>query len=87
MIRNAKLDPGDVILSVIGCEFGWTEVPTMPGTGRIDLDVRKGELVGIMGGTGSGKTSLLSAVMGEMIQRKGEVRLCGHIAYASQTPW
>ena len=87
MIRNAKLDLGDVILSLEDVSFCWPTEPAIPVIERLHLDVRKGELVGIMGATGSGKTSLLSAVLGEMTQIKGELRLYGHIAYVSQTPW
>ena len=32
----------------------------------LDLNIRKGQLIGVAGGVGSGKTSLISAVMGEV---------------------
>ena len=39
----------------------------------IELKVRKGELLMVVGKVGSGKTSLLSAIQGEMIDIKSEV--------------
>ena len=35
---------------------------------NIDLDVTPGQLVGIAGGVGSGKSSLLSAILNEVIE-------------------
>ncbi|KAH8832587.1 P-loop containing nucleoside triphosphate hydrolase protein [Flagelloscypha sp. PMI_526] len=53
----------------------------------INLHVKKGELVGVMGRVGDGKTSLLSAIIGEMVRSEGEVVVKGTIAYAPQSPW
>ena len=43
----------------------------------IDLDVRKGELVSLLGINGAGKTSLLRAIMGTLITRKGSISIDG----------
>jgi ABC-type Mn2+/Zn2+ transport system ATPase subunit len=54
----------------------------------INLSVKKGKLVMIIGDIGSGKSSLLMAILNEMIHRKGsQVTLSGSIAYSSQRPW
>ena len=39
----------------------------------IELKVRKGELLMVVGKVGSGKTSLLSAIQGEMLDIKSEL--------------
>lgn len=49
--------------------------------------MRKGELVGILGRVGSGKSSLLSAIIGDMRKTEGEVTSFGNVAYAAQNPW
>lgn len=54
---------------------------------RIDLRVKKGSLVGICGGVGSGKSSLLSALLGQMTQLEGNVAVSGGFAYVSQQAW
>lgn len=41
----------------------------------------------MVGRVGSGKSSLLSAVLGEMTKVDGHVTVRGSIAYCSQSPW
>ncbi|XP_062225217.1 ABC transporter C family member 4-like [Phragmites australis] len=53
----------------------------------INVEVRKGELVAVVGMVGSGKSSLLSCIMGEMEKVSGTVRVCGSTAYVAQTAW
>ncbi|CAL5035557.1 unnamed protein product [Urochloa decumbens] len=54
---------------------------------EINMEVRKGELVAVVGTVGSGKSSLLSCIMGEMEKVSGTVWVCGSTAYVSQTAW
>ncbi|XP_052005239.1 ATP-binding cassette sub-family C member 5-like [Xyrauchen texanus] len=54
---------------------------------RIDLCVRKGSLVGVCGGVGSGKSSLLSALLGQMTLLGGSVAVNGGFAYVAQQAW
>lgn len=54
---------------------------------RIDLRVKRGSLVGICGGVGSGKSSLLSALLGQMTLLEGNIAVCGGFAYVSQQAW
>uniref|UniRef100_A0AAQ6A2F6 Uncharacterized protein n=1 Tax=Amphiprion ocellaris TaxID=80972 RepID=A0AAQ6A2F6_AMPOC len=51
------------------------------------FQVRKGSLVGICGGVGSGKSSLLSALLGQMTLLEGNVAASGGFAYVSQQAW
>ncbi|KAJ6639011.1 Multidrug resistance-associated protein 1, partial [Pseudolycoriella hygida] len=53
----------------------------------IDMKVNNGELVAIVGSVGSGKSSLLSAVLGEMSKLSGRVHVVGKTAYVSQQAW
>ncbi|CAL8305027.1 unnamed protein product [Arctogadus glacialis] len=53
----------------------------------IDLRVKRGSLVGICGGVGSGKSSLLSALLGQMTLLEGSVAASGAFAYVSQQAW
>ncbi|XP_028271684.1 multidrug resistance-associated protein 5 [Parambassis ranga] len=54
---------------------------------RIDLRIKRGSLVGICGGVGSGKSSLLSALLGQMTLLEGNVAVSGGFAYVSQQAW
>ncbi|XP_046390511.1 ATP-binding cassette sub-family C member 5-like [Ischnura elegans] len=53
----------------------------------INFSLKKGKLVAVCGGVGSGKSSLLSAVMGDMLVVSGRVEVNGSIAVVSQQAW
>ena len=53
----------------------------------IDLYVPRGQLVAIVGVVGSGKTSLLQGIIGEMRRTEGSVTFGGSVAYCSQSAW
>lgn len=53
----------------------------------INMSIQPGELVAIVGTVGSGKSSLLSALLGEMRHQSGKVHVAGSIAYCDQRPW
>jgi ABC-type multidrug transport system fused ATPase/permease subunit len=54
----------------------------------LNLRVKRGELVGVVGSVGSGKSSFLSALLGEMLLQSGSVALMeGSIAYHAQQAW
>ncbi|GLJ46587.1 hypothetical protein SUGI_0981760 [Cryptomeria japonica] len=43
--------------------------------------------VAICGPVGSGKSSILSCILGKMTKISGEVKVRGRTAYVSQSPW
>ncbi|RKO84654.1 P-loop containing nucleoside triphosphate hydrolase protein, partial [Blyttiomyces helicus] len=53
----------------------------------ISLVVPDGSLFAIVGSVGSGKSSIISAILGEMYRVKGTVTVRGSIAYVPQTAW
>ncbi len=53
----------------------------------IDLHVYPRELVCVFGPIGAGKSSLLLAILNEMITIEGHLKLNGRIGYVSQRPW
>ena len=74
-------------VSIKGGEFKWSREAVESTLEDIDLEVKMGELIGVFGRVGCGKTSLLSAIVGEMIRTEGSVDVFGSIAYAPQNPW
>ncbi|KYO47194.1 hypothetical protein Y1Q_0002206 [Alligator mississippiensis] len=54
---------------------------------NIDLEIEKGKLVGICGSVGSGKTSLISAILGQMTLLEGSIAVSGTFAYVAQQAW
>jgi ABC-type multidrug transport system fused ATPase/permease subunit len=53
----------------------------------INMEIKPGTLVMIVGTVGSGKSSLLQALLGEMQQTSGCVRLNGDVSYVAQESW
>jgi len=58
---------------------------------EIDLEIKKGEILGIIGEVGSGKSSLLQAILNCLILLNPKecdgIHINGDIGYASQIPW
>ncbi|XP_069457986.1 ATP-binding cassette sub-family C member 4-like isoform X2 [Ovis canadensis] len=61
-----------------------SETPTLQG---LSFTVRPGEVLAVVGPVGAGKSSLLSALLGELPRSQGKVSVHGRIAYVSQQPW
>jgi ABC-type multidrug transport system fused ATPase/permease subunit len=53
----------------------------------INLQIPRGQLVAIVGPVGSGKSSLLLAILGEMKALTGEITIGGDIGYSPQRSW
>lgn len=64
--------------------FTWEPSAKQPTLQDICLSVPKGSLLAVVGSVGSGKTSLLSAILGEMEKKSGRVNLLGSVAYVPQ---
>ncbi|KAI8868673.1 hypothetical protein GQ42DRAFT_170542 [Ramicandelaber brevisporus] len=54
---------------------------------RVNVDIPRGSLTMIVGSAGAGKSSLLSAIIGEMQCTNGNVTLGGSISYCPQIAW
>ncbi|XP_046689303.1 multidrug resistance-associated protein 1-like [Homalodisca vitripennis] len=68
--------------------FSWgNEEDDKPVLRNITLKVQPGHLVAVVGAIGAGKTSLISAFMGEMVRNSGYANTKGRIAYVAQQAW
>ncbi|KAG8066019.1 hypothetical protein GUJ93_ZPchr0004g40126 [Zizania palustris] len=67
--------------------FSWEIETTSPTLKGIELKVKRGMKVAICGMVGSGKSSLLSCILGEMPKLEGTVRISGSKAYVPQSAW
>ena len=50
----------------------------------VDLQVRRGEVVALMGRNGAGKSTTLKALIGMLARRRGEIHFMGHNISASE---
>ncbi|KAG2341335.1 ABC transporter [Suillus weaverae] len=53
----------------------------------IDLEIPRGQLVAIVGAVGTGKTSFLQGLIGEMRRTSGKVEFGGSVGYCAQIAW
>ncbi|XP_021375006.1 multidrug resistance-associated protein 1-like [Mizuhopecten yessoensis] len=67
--------------------FTWEKETETPTLREINLEVPDGSLVAVVGSVGSGKSSILSAILGEMEKLKGKANVKGSIAYVAQQAW
>ncbi|KAK5854000.1 hypothetical protein PBY51_015104 [Eleginops maclovinus] len=66
--------------------FAW-ERGSEPLLKNISLDIKPGRLVAVVGAVGSGKSSLMSALLGEMHTTKGFINIQGSLAFVPQQAW
>ncbi|XP_016840840.1 multidrug resistance-associated protein 1 isoform X8 [Nasonia vitripennis] len=95
-MNSEELDPNNVThdeseanpLIIENGNFSWdSEHIEKPVLRNINLQVKQGQLVAVVGTVGSGKSSLISALLGEMEKLSGRVNTRGSIAYVSQQAW
>ena len=65
---------GDVIISVRGLKNSFGEQVVHEG---LDLDVRRGEIIGVVGGSGTGKSVLMRSIIGLQTPDEGEITVFG----------
>lgn len=84
-----KLPSGSTNMSVEvrNGHFSWDSSSQAPTLQDVNFHAQKGMRVAICGRTGSGKSSLLSCILGEIPKLSGEIKTCGRISYVSQSPW
>ncbi|PKU85821.1 ABC transporter C family member 14 [Dendrobium catenatum] len=73
------------------CEgtFGWEDDVSADTAWlkRVNVRIPRGAVAAVVGTVGSGKSSFLSCLVGEMHRISGKVRVCGSMAYVAQTAW
>jgi ATP-binding cassette, subfamily C (CFTR/MRP), member 1 len=91
-LNSKELNPDDVTnkssefaLEIQNGCFAWNEEEK--ALKNINLTVKKRSLTAVVGQVGMGKSSLISALLGEMEKHSGSVNVDGTIAYVSQVAW
>lgn len=87
---NEKSNPAH--LSAAGVQVSdikarWDTENTEYTLNNVNLRVQPGTLVAIIGPVGSGKSSLIQAILGELPIESGTINVNGVVSYASQEPW
>ncbi|RXH98903.1 hypothetical protein DVH24_011228 [Malus domestica] len=88
LLPNPPLDPGLPAISIRNGYFSWDSKAEKPTLTDVNLDIPVGNLVAIVGSTGEGKTSLVSAMIGELPPvAESSVVMRGMVAYVPQVSW
>ncbi|XP_069492781.1 ATP-binding cassette sub-family C member 5-like [Ambystoma mexicanum] len=61
--------------------------PPLPTLFNISFSLEKGKIIGICGSVGSGKSSLILAILGQMTLLEGTVSVVDSFAYVAQQAW
>uniref|UniRef100_A0AC34F450 Uncharacterized protein n=1 Tax=Panagrolaimus sp. ES5 TaxID=591445 RepID=A0AC34F450_9BILA len=82
----------DTILELNNATFSWApeiSADTVPVLKSINIEIKEAELIGIIGRVGAGKSSILSAICGELYQISGQFYRKPDItiAYVPQEAW
>ncbi|KAK8630776.1 hypothetical protein V6N13_079552 [Hibiscus sabdariffa] len=85
--RHEGCDDSQIAVEVKNGVFNWDDETREGVLKNINLEVKKGELTAIVGTVGSGKSSLLGSILGEMHKISGKVKICGTTAYVAQSSW
>ncbi|XP_042369269.1 ATP-binding cassette sub-family C member 4-like [Plectropomus leopardus] len=65
----------------------WNKSWDAPSLQSISVKVKSQQLLTVIGPVGAGKSSLLSAILGELRHDTGTLKVKGQLTYAAQQPW
>lgn len=85
--RNESAASKGVIFKNVTALWGRELGGMKAGIENIDIDVEEGEMCAIIGPVGSGKSTVLQAILEEIEVDKGELNVNGVVSYAAQEPW
>jgi len=67
-------DPQDIVISVRDLTVGFGKQTVLD---HLDLDVRRGEILGFVGASGAGKSVLMRTIIGLLPKRSGQIKVFG----------
>jgi ATP-binding cassette, subfamily C (CFTR/MRP), member 1 len=78
---------GEETVIVRNGSFSWNRHDSRTVLKNVSFTAYKGELSCIVGRVGSGKSSFLQSMLGDVFKLQGEVEVHGTVAYVAQQPW
>ncbi|CRK89767.1 CLUMA_CG003444, isoform A [Clunio marinus] len=81
------MEPETNVIEVIDVDASWTSEYKSKTLSDLNIKIRNGQLCAIVGSVGSGKSSILQLLLGELSINTGNVFIKGDISYASQDSW
>jgi len=71
------------IVEIRDLQFGYGERSILSG---LNMDFARGKVIAVMGGSGSGKTTILRLIGGQLKPQAGSVKVDGEMVHALSTP-
>ncbi|XP_030376834.1 probable multidrug resistance-associated protein lethal(2)03659 isoform X2 [Scaptodrosophila lebanonensis] len=86
-VISSNLDTVDVGVDIKHLKARWNTDLSDPVLDDINMSLKRQQLVAVIGPVGSGKSSLIQAILGELPAEEGTLEVHGSYSYASQEPW
>lgn len=74
-------------IEIKGLTSNWKEGSKRKTLENVNVNVKRGNLIAIIGPVGAGKSSLFQVLLGELPIESGTVDIRGSLSYGSQEPW
>ncbi|XP_042503640.1 ABC transporter C family member 3-like isoform X2 [Macadamia integrifolia] len=87
IIQELPGDSAKVAIEIVKGNFSWALHSPNLTLKDLNFQVHHGMRVAVCGSVGSGKSSLLSCILGEIPIVSGAIKLNGSKAYVAQSPW
>lgn len=85
-VDRSQYNMGDMAIEINGASFSWNGLHG-PIITVSELQIKQGLRVAVCGMVGSGKSSLLSCILGEIPRLSGFAKVNGSRAYVAQSAW
>ncbi|KAK7893415.1 hypothetical protein WMY93_022567 [Mugilogobius chulae] len=82
-----SLEDKDIPVELNDVTCYWDKSLDSPSLQNVSITVKPQQLLAVIGPVGAGKSSLLSAILGELPRDSGLLTVRGQLTYASQMPW
>ncbi|KAF7825939.1 ABC transporter C family member 3 [Senna tora] len=87
VVEKLPRESSNTAIQVIDGNFSWDLSSSNATLKNINLTIFHSMRVAICGTVGSGKSSFLSCILGEVPKVSGTLRVCGRKAFVGQSPW
>ncbi|KAJ4976686.1 hypothetical protein NE237_001792 [Protea cynaroides] len=87
VVQKLPVGSSDIAIEIVNGNFSWDPRSSICTLKDLNFQVFHGMRVAICGPVGSGKSSLLSCILGELHKESGTLKLSGTKAYVAQSPW
>ncbi|KAH8269315.1 hypothetical protein KR018_003153 [Drosophila ironensis] len=85
--EKPKISVKGPLVELQSLQARWNDAHVEPVLDNINMCLRKPQLVAVIGPVGSGKSSLIQAILGELPPERGSLKVEGRLSYAAQEPW